>query len=151
MTTPSSTPIQLKKHTCKQGYSADIVPKLPMISMLVGPSGPCKTMLLTNMTLDIYKGCFHEFVFGVHRLKLIQHGDLLRIISETIPNQMIEKSVFDSYDPSELEQVIKTQQKVIDYQKRKNITICIRYSLLSVILQTTPISHESLNYYINYT
>ena len=58
MTTPSLTPIQLKKHTCKQGYYGDIVPKLPMISMLVGPSGPCKTVLLTNMILDIYKGCF---------------------------------------------------------------------------------------------
>ena len=30
-----------------------------------------------------------------------------------------EKCYFDSYDPAELEQVIKTQQKVIDYQKEQ--------------------------------
>ena len=58
MNTPSLKPIQLKEHTCKQGHYGDIVPKLPMSSMLVGPSGSGKTVLLTNMILDIYKGCF---------------------------------------------------------------------------------------------
>ena len=58
MTTPSSTPIQLKEHTCKQGHYGDIVPKLPMRSMLTGPSGSGKTVLLTKMILDICKGCF---------------------------------------------------------------------------------------------
>ena len=56
--TPSLKPIQLKEHTCYQGHYGDIVPKLPMRSILVGPSGAGKTVLLTNMTLDIYKGCF---------------------------------------------------------------------------------------------
>ena len=41
MTTPSLKPIQLKEHTCKQGHGY-IVPKLPMRSMLVGPSGSGK-------------------------------------------------------------------------------------------------------------
>ena len=58
MATPSLKPIQLKEHTCKQGHYGDIVPKLPMRSMLAGPSGSGETVLLTNMTLDIYKGCF---------------------------------------------------------------------------------------------
>ena len=56
--TPSLKPIQLKEHTCKHGHYGDIVPKLPMRSMLVGPSGSGKTALLTNVVLDIYKGCF---------------------------------------------------------------------------------------------
>ena len=30
-----------------------------------------------------------------------------------------EKCYFDSYDPSELEQIVKTQQKVTDYQKEQ--------------------------------
>ena len=58
MTTPSSKPIRLKEHTCKQEHYGDIIPKLPMRSMLVGPSGSGKTVLLTNMILYIYKGCF---------------------------------------------------------------------------------------------
>ena len=56
--TPSLKPIQLKGHTCKQGHYGDIVPTLPMISMLVGTSGSVKAVLLTNMVLCIYKGWF---------------------------------------------------------------------------------------------
>ena len=54
MTTPKVTPIQLKEYTCNQSHYGDIVPKLPMRSMLVAPSGAGKTVLLTNMILDIY-------------------------------------------------------------------------------------------------
>ena len=60
MTTPNIKPIELKGLTCKQGHYGDIVPKLPMRSMLVAPSGAGKTVLLTNMILDIYKGCFSK-------------------------------------------------------------------------------------------
>ena len=58
MTTPKITPIQLKEYTCNRSHYGDIVLKLPMRSMLVAPSGAGKTVLLTNMILDIYKGCF---------------------------------------------------------------------------------------------
>ena len=58
MTTPLLKPIEFKEHTCKQGHYGDIAPKLPMRSVLVGPSGSGKTVRLTNMILDIYKGCF---------------------------------------------------------------------------------------------
>ena len=58
MATPTLKPIQLKEHSYSQGHYGDIVPKLPMRSMLVGPNGSGKTVLLTNMILGIYKGCF---------------------------------------------------------------------------------------------
>ena len=90
MTTPNLKPIQLREHTCKQGHYEDIVPKLTMRSMLVGPSGSGKTVLLTNMILGIYD-VFHELIFGVHRLKLITHGSQLRVRSEMILNQAIDK------------------------------------------------------------
>ena len=92
MNTPSLKPIELKEHTCSQGHYGDTVPKLQTRSMLVGPSGSGKTVLLTNMILDIYKGCFSQ-IYGVHRLKWIIHGSLLRITLETISNQTIEKHV----------------------------------------------------------
>ena len=42
MNTPKITPIQLKEFTCNQSHYGDIVPKLPMRSMLVAPSGAGK-------------------------------------------------------------------------------------------------------------
>ena len=76
MATPKVTPIQLKEYTCNQSHYGDIVHKLPMRSMLVAPSGAGKTVPLTNMTLDMYKGWLYEFMFGHQVLKLIQHGSL---------------------------------------------------------------------------
>ena len=58
MTTLKITPIQLKEYACNQSHYGDMVPKLPMRSMLVAPPGAGKTVFLINMTLDIYKGCF---------------------------------------------------------------------------------------------
>ena len=58
MLAPKITPIQLKEYNCKQSKYSDVAPKLPMRSMLVGPSGGGKTVLLTNMILDIYRDCF---------------------------------------------------------------------------------------------
>ena len=76
------------------GHHGDIVPKLPMRSMLVGPSGSGKTVLLTSMILDIYKGCFSRIYVWSPSIEVDKtHGSQLRIISETISNQIIEKSV----------------------------------------------------------
>ena len=118
MTTPSLKPIQLKEHTCKQGHYGDIVPKLPMRSMLVGPSGSGKTVLLTNMTLDIYKGCFSKIYIWSPSIEVDQTWKPVKdYIRDPIKPNDREKCYFDSYDPSELEQIINTQQKVINYQK----------------------------------
>ena len=115
MTAPNVKPIESKEHTCKQGHYGGIVPKLLMRSMLVAPSGAGKTVLLINMILDIYKGCFSRTYIWPPSIYVDNTWKPVKIISETISNQTIEKCYFDEYDPSELEAVIKTQQKVIDY------------------------------------
>ena len=88
-----------------------------MISMLVAPSGAGKTVLLTNMILDIYKGCFSRIYIWSPSIEVDNTwtpvNDYIR--DHIKPNDR-EQNYFDSYDPSELEQVINTQQKVINYQ-----------------------------------
>ena len=112
MTTPSLKPIQLNEHTCKQGNYGDIVPKLHMRSMLVGPSGSGKTVLLIHMILDIYKGCFSRVYIWSPSVEV---DSTWRPVKDYIrdhfkPNER-EKCYFDSYDPAELEQVIKKHSK----------------------------------------
>ena len=120
MNTPSLKPIELKEHTCKQGHYGDIVPKLPMRSMLVGPSGSGKTVLLTNMILDIYKGCFSRIYVWSPSIEVDSTWKPVKdYIRDHIKPGDREKCYFDSYDPAELEQVINTQKKVIDYQKEQ--------------------------------
>ena len=107
MTTPSLKPIQLKEHTCKQGKYGDIVPKLPMRSMLVGPSGSDKTARLTNMSLCIYKGCFSRVYIWSPSIEIDSAWKPVKdYIRDHIKPSGREKCYFDSYDPSELEQFI---------------------------------------------
>ena len=111
MTTSNLKPIQLKEHSCKQGRYGDIVPKLPMRSMLVGPSGSGKTVFLTNMTLDIYKGCFSRVYIWSPSIEVDSTWKPVKYyIRYHIKPSDREKCYFDSYDPAKLEQVINTQK-----------------------------------------
>jgi late competence protein required for DNA uptake (superfamily II DNA/RNA helicase) len=57
-------PIKLQEYTCKQSKSA-IAPKLPLRSILLAPSGAGKTVLLSNLILNVYRNCFERvFVFS---------------------------------------------------------------------------------------
>ena len=78
--------------------------------MLVGPSGSGKTVLLTNMILDIYKGCFSRIYIWSPSIEV---ANTLKLVKDYIrdhikPNDR-ETYYFDSCDPAELEQVINTQ------------------------------------------
>jgi hypothetical protein len=59
MSFPKIQPIKLKEYTSKQSKYNQCA-KLPMRSIVLGPSGSGKTILLQNMILDIYEGCFDK-------------------------------------------------------------------------------------------
>ena len=119
MATPSLKPIEFKEHTCKQGNYGDIVPKLPMRSMLVGPPGSGKTVLLTNMILDIYKGCFSRISIWSPSIEVDNTWKPVKNHIRDSIKPSDGETCFDSYDPAELEQVTNTQKKVLDYQKEQ--------------------------------
>ena len=80
--------------------------------MLVGPSGAGKTVFLTNTRLDIYKGCFSIIYIWSPSIEADSTWKPVKnYIRDYIKPNDREKCYFGSYDPSELEQVIKTQQK----------------------------------------
>ena len=54
---PKIEPIQVTEFTVKQS-KYDVVGKLPIRSVILGPSGSGKSILLQNFILDVYKYCF---------------------------------------------------------------------------------------------
>ena len=132
MATPSLKPIELKEHTCSQGHYGDIVPKLPMRSMLVGPSDSGKTVLLTNMILDVYKGCSSRIHIWSPSIEVDNTLEPVKdYIRDHIKPNDGEKYYLDSYDPAELQQVITTQQKSYRLSERTKQTYL--YQILIVI------------------
>jgi hypothetical protein len=47
----------IKEYTSKQS-KYDVVGKLPLRDIILGPSGAGKGILISNMILDIYRDCF---------------------------------------------------------------------------------------------
>ena len=88
-----------------------------MRGMLVGPSGSGTTVLLTNMILGIYKGCFSIIYIWSPSIEVDNTWRPVKgYIRYNIKPNDRDKYYFDSYGPAELEAVINTQE-VIDYQK----------------------------------
>ena len=72
------------------------------------------------MTLDIYKGCFSRIYVWSPSTEVDSTWKPVKdYIRDHIKPNDRETYYFDSYDPAELEQVINTQKKVIDYQKEQ--------------------------------
>ena len=116
MLAPKIQPIQLKGYNCKQSKYSDVAPKLPMRSMLVAPSGAGKTVLLITMILDIYRDCFPRIYVWSPSINVDSTWEPVKdYIRNHIKPIDRENIYFDSYEASELEADIKTQQKVIDY------------------------------------
>ena len=91
-----------------------------MVSLLVGPSGSGNTVRLNNMIFDIYKGCFSRIYIWSLSIEVDSTWEPVKdYIRDHIDPNDREKCYFDSYGPSELEQVIKSQQQAIYYQQRK--------------------------------
>ena len=99
--------------------------------MLVGPSGSGKTVLLTITILHIRKCCFSRIYIWSPSIEVDQTWKPVKYyIRDHIKPNDREKCYVDSYDPSELEQVINTQQKVTNYKNRKHKYL---YQILVVI------------------
>jgi len=118
----SIKPIQIKEYEVKQSKYHQCG-KLPIRSVILGPSGSGKTVLLQNMILNLYKGCFERiYIFSPS----IDVDASWEPVKEFIEEKMDvhetddEQFFFDHYDPDGLEHIISTQNKIVKHMKRQN-------------------------------
>jgi hypothetical protein len=114
-------PIKLQEYTCKQSKH-DIVPKLPLRGILLAPSGSGKTVLLSNLILNVYRDCFERiYIFSTSVavdmtwLAVKDYQEKIMKVKETEK----EKLYFDHYNSEDLQNIIDTQHKVILHMKNK--------------------------------
>ena len=125
MSFPKVQPIKLKEYTSKQSKYQQCA-KLPMRSIVWGPSASGKTILLQNMILDIYEGCFDKiYVFSPsvnldHTWQPVKEyiKDKLRIKDDDKEDPIY----FDEYDSEALMKIMETQMKITDYMKKQKKT-----------------------------
>ena len=118
---PNIQPIKLTEFETKQS-KYKMIGKLPTRALLVGPSGSGKGVLLSNMILDIYRGCFSRiYIFSPS----IHVDYTWKPVKDYIEKEMQvehteeEPIYFPDYDPEALENIISTQHKIITYMKNQ--------------------------------
>ena len=67
---PTISPIKHIVYECKQSKYGEHVPKLPMRSMILSPSGGGKTVL-QNMIVDIHRGCFNRIYIFIQSIAIV--------------------------------------------------------------------------------
>ena len=114
-------PIHITEYEVKQSKYEN-AGKLPIRSVILGPSGSGKSVLLTNMILNIYKGCFERIYIWSPSI----HVDTTwNPVKEYIEKDMKlhesedDQFYFDSYDEEALNKIITNQKKLIEYMKSK--------------------------------
>ena len=118
---PIIKPIKVKEYEFKQSKYKQCG-TLPVRSIILGPSSAGKGVLLQNMILDIYRGCFERIYIFSPSIN-VDHTWLpvKKYISETINKAEEEPNFYyDSYDPENLEAIIDSQTKIVEYQKKHN-------------------------------
>jgi len=130
---PKIAPIKVQEFEVKQS-KYNMVGKLPTRAIVCAPSGGGKTVLLSNLILDIYRNCFSRiYIFSPS----IDIDYTWTPVKNYIANDMKaletedDKFYFDEYDPGALEHIIETQHKVTDYMKKHKYKTL--YQILIVI------------------
>ena len=123
---PVIKPVRQKEYLFKQSKYKQCG-SLPVRSIILGPSGSGKGILLQNMILDIYRDCFERIYIFSPSIN-VDHTWLpvKKYISEKIMKKDDEPDFFyDTYDPESLEKIINNQKKIVEYQKTKRYKTCI--------------------------
>ena len=120
---PKIEPINVKQYEFKQSPypQAD---KLPFRSIIVCASQGGKGILIQNLVLKIYRGCF-ERIYIVSPTAHIDEAykEVIKYIQKELKiDNKKEQYLFDEYNPEALEHIIDTQHKVIEYQKKNKMT-----------------------------
>ena len=126
-------PIKLQEYTCKQSKH-DIVPKLPLRGILLAPSGSGKTVLLSNLILNVYRDCFERLYIFSPSVNVDQTWQAVKDYQEKImkvKETPKEQLYFDHYNPEDLQNIIDTQHKIILHMKYRNLHKL--YSILIII------------------
>ena len=117
---PLIKPLSTKKCNAKQSkytMRAD----LPMRSIILGPSGSGKSVLLQNMIMDIYKGCFEKIFIISPTIHIDKSWEPVKQYMTDVLKMNPEKEhcFMDQYDSQRLDAIVETQEKVADYMKEQ--------------------------------
>ncbi len=93
--------------------------ELPMRSIMLGPSGSGKSVLLQNIIIDIQQGCFENSFVTSPPIHIDKSWETVKhYITDVLKmNPEKEHCFMDHYDQQRLDAIVETKEKVEDYMQ----------------------------------
>ena len=122
MDIPIVKPYKTKEYTFTQS-KYDVAPRIPFSMVITGQSGSGKTVLLSNLILNIYRGCFSRVFIWSSSIDL---DPVWTPVKDYVENTLKidtkkEKVFFDAFNIDEM-QVLNLQHKINEFQKKNGET-----------------------------
>ena len=118
MSKPNIAPVKVKQYEVKQS-KYEHVSKLPTRSIINAASGSGKTVLIQNLILDIYKGCFSRIYIFSPSIDIDDTWlPVKRYIAEELTVTKDEQIYYQDFDGEAVQNILTTQKNIIDHQKK---------------------------------
>jgi hypothetical protein len=98
------------------------VPNLPLRGVILAPSGSGKTVLVANLILKVYRGCFERIYVFSPNVNVDQTWEAVKQYQSDVMKVResdTEKLYYDHYNTDDLEKMIDTQSKVGLHMKKQ--------------------------------
>ena len=119
MAAPDIRPIKQKTFDVPQSRFPQCA-KLPLRSIILAPSGGGKGVLLQNLIMDVYRGCFERvFIFSPSIDVDSAWAPVKKHLLEDRKMGAEDKLFFDEYGSEALQKIIETQRQVVEHQKKE--------------------------------
>lgn len=119
MSVPLIVPHKTKTYQIKQS-KFDVVPKLPFKSIIYAPSNSGKTVLITNLIENVYRGVFERiYIFSPSISVDDAWKSTKQYLNETITLSDNEPSLYqENFNEAVVDEIMTTQKKITDHIKK---------------------------------
>ena len=118
MSKPNISPAKVKEYQVKQS-KYEHVSRLPTRSVINAASGSGKTVLIQNLILDIYRGCFSRIYIFSPSIDIDDTWiPVTKYIDEEFTKTKDEQIYYQDFDGEAVQHILTTQKNIIDHQKK---------------------------------
>lgn len=121
------------------------LPELPTRSIIIGPSGSGKSLLLQNLITNGYAGLFERIYIFSPSIDIDSTWQPVKnYIKNNIKLAKDEQVYFNSYNVADLENIINKQYKVVEYLKSNNYEFAMQILIIIDDFADNPkLTHDS--------
>ena len=117
--------IQVAKHdrweTQQPTIGEGIIPPTPCRLLITGPSGSGKGILTVDLLTRWYAGCFQRIIILSPSVNLDAAWQPVKDYVHKVMGVPEEEQCFlDTWDEEKISEILETQRKVVEFQKRKS-------------------------------